>query len=51
MAGKLVKGGGMYLNNERVTDPELMVTLKYTVDESLCILRTGKKNQMLIRVV
>jgi hypothetical protein len=29
----------------------MSITLKHTIDESLCILRTGKKNQMLVRIV
>jgi tyrosyl-tRNA synthetase len=51
MATKMIKGGGVYLNNERISDANMSITLKHTIDESLCILRTGKKNQMLVRIV
>jgi tyrosyl-tRNA synthetase len=50
MAKKMLAQGGVYLNNERVTDPELRVTLAHTIDETMCVLRTGKKNQIIVRV-
>ncbi len=51
MASKMVKQGGLYLNNQRVTDGALKVTLDHMLEQSLCVLRTGKKSQFLVRVV
>jgi tyrosyl-tRNA synthetase len=51
MAGKMVKQGGLYVNNNRITDSDTKLTLKQTLGESLLLLRTGKKSQFLVRIV
>ncbi len=50
MAAKMAKGGGLYLNNERITDPDRVVTLADMLDESVAIMRVGKKQQYVIKV-
>ncbi|MDT9593696.1 tyrosine--tRNA ligase [Nocardioides zeae] len=43
-ARRTVGEGGAYLNNERVTDPELVPTWDHTVAGGWLVLRRGKKN-------
>jgi tyrosyl-tRNA synthetase len=50
MAAKMAKGGGLYLNNERITEPDREVTLADMLDESVAIMRVGKKQQYVIKV-
>lgn len=47
---KLVKNGGMYLNNQRVEDTDQMVTLDDAIDGEVIVLRKGKKSYHLVRV-
>jgi tyrosyl-tRNA synthetase len=49
-ARRSVEQGGVYLNNRRVNDAQLHVTLKHTVDGRFLVLRKGKKNYHLVRV-
>lgn len=51
MARKMIKQGGLYLNNVRVADDAMRVTLSHTIGESVCLLRTGKKSQFTVRIV
>lgn len=49
-ARKLIKNGGVYLNNKQVTDENLNVQAADLIGEKLLLLATGKKNKMLVRV-
>lgn len=49
-AQRLIKGGGVYVNNVRVSGP-VAITSHHLASESLIILRTGKKNYHLVRVM
>ncbi len=46
---RLVKGGGLSINNQRVEDTELIVTTDHLASESLLVLRSGKKRYHLVR--
>jgi tyrosyl-tRNA synthetase len=48
-ARKDIQGGGIYLNNERVSDPAAMVTAKDLLADFALILRKGKKSYHLFR--
>jgi len=50
-ARRLVSNGGAYLNNEKVTDVDFSVTTAQLATPSTILLRSGKKNYHLIRVV
>ncbi|KAF5830713.1 hypothetical protein DUNSADRAFT_14119 [Dunaliella salina] len=50
-ARKLIKGGGVYMNNQKVTEEMAKVEDKDLVDGRMLLLAAGKKNKMLIRVV
>jgi tyrosyl-tRNA synthetase len=50
-AMQLIKQGGVYLNNHRMDDSRMMVTAAHLAGESTMILRSGKKQYHLVRVV
>lgn len=49
-ARRAVKGGGIYVNNHRVSDPHRQVTLEDAVEGSFVVLRKGKRNYHLVRL-
>ena len=49
-ARRLADGGGLYLNNERVA-PADVVSEGQVVDGQLVVLRAGRKNYRLVRLV
>ena len=46
---RLIKGGGLYINNERVLDADYIITRKDLVSEDTVVLRKGKKNYHLLK--
>ncbi|MEW5987863.1 MAG: tyrosine--tRNA ligase [Chloroflexota bacterium] len=46
-----IQGGGIYLNNERVTDPAQAVTTADSLGGQFLVLRKGRKQYHLVRVV
>jgi len=49
-ARRAIEGGGIYLNNRRVADPAMRVTIADVIDGQFLVLRHGRKNYRLIRV-
>ena len=49
-ARRLIKNNGAYLNNERITDVELQMKETSAIEESLYVIRTGKKHYYLVKV-
>lgn len=49
-ARRSIQGGGIYLNNERVTDPEQRVTLSQSVEGQFLILRKGRRQYYLVQI-
>ncbi len=49
-ARRLLKGGGVRLNNNRIDDADTMVTTTDAIDERLLVLRKGKKNYHLVEI-
>ena len=47
---QLVKQGGAYVNNVRVNDSRMVLSLKHLASESMLVLRSGKKKYHLIKV-
>ncbi len=43
-ARRLVKGGGLYLNNRRIQDEQQYVTLEDSIEGQVFVLRKGQKN-------
>ncbi|KAJ3327323.1 tyrosyl-tRNA synthetase [Blyttiomyces sp. JEL0837] len=50
-ARKLLTSGGFYLNNRKLPSTGYTVTESDLLDDSLCLLRTGKNNYIVVRVV
>jgi tyrosyl-tRNA synthetase len=50
-ARRMVAQGGAYINNRRVTDDKTQLTSANLASESTMILRSGKKNYALLRLV
>lgn len=48
---RAISEGGVYLNNHRVADSEQAVTLAHLLEGAFLILRRGKKNYFLVKVV
>ena len=49
-ARRSIQGGGIYLNNERVTDQDWNVALTDTIEGQFVVLRKGRKKYHLVRV-
>lgn len=49
-ARRLVQGGGVYLNNRRLTDPQQRVTLQDTLGGQVLVLRKGQKSYTLVQL-
>jgi tyrosyl-tRNA synthetase len=49
-ARRLIQGGGMYLDGERVTDATLQVASTKLFEKGFVVLRSGKKNYHLVKV-
>jgi len=50
-ARRLVTQGGAYINNQRVTEIEHQVTLAHLATETMLVVRGGKKDYCLVRVI
>jgi tyrosyl-tRNA synthetase len=48
---RMVKSGGIYLNNVRITDLERDVTLEDSIEGRFLVLRRGKKSYRLVKIV
>mmetsp|Transcript_9285 Transcript_9285/g.16391 ORF Transcript_9285/g.16391 Transcript_9285/m.16391 type:complete len:518 (+) Transcript_9285:3-1556(+) len=49
-ARKLIKGGGVYINNVKVAEELALITSSNLIDGSMLLLAAGKKNKMLIKI-
>jgi tyrosyl-tRNA synthetase len=49
-ATRLVTGGGAYLNNERVDDPQMKFREDHLIGGEFILLAAGKKKKILIRI-
>jgi tyrosyl-tRNA synthetase len=50
-ARKEIPAGGVYLNNDRVTDLEFLVKAPNLIADTALVVRKGKKNYHLVRFV
>jgi tyrosyl-tRNA synthetase len=48
-ARRAIKDGGVYVNNERVTDDQCRLTAENLASETVMIFRKGKRNYSLLR--
>lgn len=49
-ARRLIRNGGVYVNNEKIEDENFIIEHHSLIDNRLLLLATGKKNKMLVRV-
>jgi tyrosyl-tRNA synthetase len=49
-AKRAIEGGGVYLNNERVSDLALVVAERNLLDGAIFVLRSGKRNYHLVQL-
>jgi tyrosyl-tRNA synthetase len=49
-ARRLVEGGGIYVNNERVSDSKSTISIDKFIDGSVLLLRSGKKKYYLLKL-
>jgi len=49
-ARRLVKGGGLYLNNARITVSEITIRLNDFIEGKILIIRKGKKSYNLVKI-
>ncbi len=47
---RLIQNGGVYLNNQKVTDINLIISENDVIDGKMLLIATGKKNKMLVRL-
>jgi tyrosyl-tRNA synthetase len=49
-ARRLIRNGGVYLNNEKIEDENFVIDDKLFIDKRLMLISAGKKNKMLVRI-
>ncbi len=49
-ARRLIQQGGVYVNNQAVTDVNASLGASHLIDNAAIVLRSGKKNYRLVRV-
>ncbi len=50
-ARRLIEGGGIYLNNRRVSDVQTVITLSDSIGNRFFVVRKGRKHYWLVRIV
>ena len=46
---RLVKGGGLSINKEKIDNPEMTIDIEYLLNGKYLLIQKGKKNYFLIR--
>ena len=49
-ARRLIKNGGVYVNNEKIADENMTLESRHLVENRMILLAAGKKNKVLIRI-
>lgn len=49
-ARRMIRSGGLYLNNEKVTDENYVISQENLIDRQFLLLSVGKKSKMLIKL-
>jgi tyrosyl-tRNA synthetase len=50
-AARLIRGGGIYVNDRRITDEKLRLRPEEAIEGELFVVRKGKKDNYLVRIV
>ena len=49
-ARRLIRNGGLYLNNEKITDEQALFSSQHLIEGRWALLATGKKNKLILEV-
>ena len=49
-ATRLIRGGGLYINDQRVTDEKARLTVEQAIEGRLFVIRKGKRDYFLVRI-
>lgn len=49
-ARRLIRNGGVYINNEKIEDENCIIEDKFLIENRLMLIAAGKKNKILIRI-
>jgi tyrosyl-tRNA synthetase len=49
-ARRLIRNGGVYINNEKIVDENCIIDDRMMIDRRLMLLSAGKKNKILVRI-
>jgi tyrosyl-tRNA synthetase len=49
-AMRLIRGGGVYINDRRITDEKARVTAEQAIDGQLFVIRKGKRDNFLVHI-
>jgi tyrosyl-tRNA synthetase len=49
-ARRLIQGGGIYIDNERVSEPTMLISSTKLLETGFIVMRSGKKNYHLVKV-
>lgn len=47
---RLLRNGGIYINNKKIEDENCVIDDKYLINNSLMLIAVGKKNKILVRI-
>jgi tyrosyl-tRNA synthetase len=47
---RLIKGGGLYVNDRRITDEKEQLTVEHAIEGKLFVVRKGKRDNFLVRI-
>jgi tyrosyl-tRNA synthetase len=48
---RMVQGGGLSINKEKIIDPEMMIGIESLLNEKYILVQKGKKNYYLLRII
>lgn len=49
-ARRMILGGGVYLNNEKIQDEQLLISEKHLIEKQFLLLGIGKKKKLVVRI-
>ncbi len=49
-ARRAIEGGGVYINNEKISDPAAVANSSHLLNNKLAVIRSGKKNYFLVEI-
>lgn len=50
-AKRLIQGGGVYVNNEKISDEHFGIKAEHLIEKKMLLLSVGKKQKVLVRII